>query len=186
MRLSRSCVMEGSGRWQERRPPAAIVSAILPSARSLRRRRRRSPAGSGRSRRAGGRRRAGPSPSPRVDDDDRRAGARGDRHHARRPDRPAASSPPRAAGRTRRAARIARSITSGTSACPNEIVSLFRMPPHVRHGGSSSPARTRSSASCIGAFAPQRQADDAPQVPWTSTTCSGECRRAGAARRCSA
>ena len=36
--------------------------------------------------------------------------------------------------------RIARSITSGTSAWPKLIVSLFRIPPHTRHGGSSSPS----------------------------------------------
>ena len=42
------------------------------------------------------------------------------------------------------------SITSGTSVCPKLIVSDFKMPPQTRHGGSASPARTRSSVSTIG------------------------------------
>ena len=42
-------------------------------------------------------------------------------------------------------------MTSGTSDCPNEIVADLRMPPHVRQGGSSSPAATRASAFSMGA-----------------------------------
>ena len=62
-------------------------------------------------------------------------------------------------------ARIARSINSGTSACPKEMVALFRMPPQSRHGGSSSPARTRSSAFCIGAVIPQAMHTTLRTVP---------------------
>ena len=43
------------------------------------------------------------------------------------------------------AARIARSITSGTSAWPNEIVAVLRMPPHSTHGGSGSGRASTSS-----------------------------------------
>jgi hypothetical protein len=72
------------------------------------------------------------------------------------------------------AARSARSITSGTRAWPKEMVALFRIPPQARQGGSSSPARTRSSASCIGPRAPQLMHTTFLIVPCTSITRSGE------------
>ena len=79
---------------------------------------------------------------------------------------------------------IARSITSGTSAWPNEIVSLFRIPPHTRHGGSSSPARTRSSVSSIGR---RSLAVPAPRPPHRAVhlddQLGGGARPSGAARR---
>jgi hypothetical protein len=68
------------------------------------------------------------------------------------------------------AAFSARSISSGTSDWPKEIVSLFRMPPQSRQCGSGSPARTRSSAFSIGARMPQSQHMTRRIVPWTSTT----------------
>ena len=71
-------------------------------------------------------------------------------------------------------ARIAPSMTSGTSAWPKEMVALLRMPPQTRHGGSSSPARTRSSAFCIGAVMPQLMQTTLRMVPCTSITFSGE------------
>ena len=57
---------------------------------------------------------------------------------------------------------------------PNEIVADLRMPPHVRHGGSSSPARTRASARSIGARSPQARHVTSRAVPWISTTRDGE------------
>ena len=72
------------------------------------------------------------------------------------------------------AAAIARSITSGTSAWPNEIVSLFRMPPHSRHAGLP---RRRARARAPPASAPRHPHErhiDPAQVPCTSMTCSGE------------
>ena len=102
----------------------------------------------------------------------RRPRARGRRR--RRPGRPAGSCRRRGTGRPRPPTRIARSITSGTSCWPNEIVSLLRMPPQSRHGGSSSPARTRSSTCCIGPRMPQPQHMNRRIVPCTSITRSGE------------
>ena len=67
---------------------------------------------------------------------------------------------------------MARSMTSGTSAWPKEIVSLLRIPPHTSHGGSSSPARTRASVSSIGRRSWQSQQRVHQIVPWTSTTSS--------------
>ena len=105
-----------------------------------------------------------------VDDDD--SGARRLRPRdavGRRVDA-AASTRRRAAGRTPRSPRSARSMTSGTSDWPNEIVSLLRIPPQTRHGGSSSPARTRSSASPIGRRSSQSQHRVHHIVPCTSMT----------------
>ena len=48
------------------------------------------------------------------------------------------------------------------------------MPPHTRHGGSSSPARTRSRVSCIGPRQPQSRHFASCVVPWISTTISGD------------
>src|SRR2546421_636441 len=69
---------------------------------------------------------------------------------------------------------IARSITAGASAWPNEIVSLLRIPPQCPHGGSDSPERTRSSVACIGPFQPQERHTTVCTVPCTSITRSGE------------
>src|SRR5215510_15507901 len=41
---------------------------------------------------------------------------------------------------------MARSMTSGTSGWPKEMVALLRMPPQLWQAGSSSPARTRACA----------------------------------------
>src|SRR5882672_10528828 len=54
------------------------------------------------------------------------------------------------------------------------MVSLLRMPPQRAHGGSASPARTRSSASRISPFHPQDRQTTAWTVPWTSITRAGE------------
>ena len=64
-------------------------------------------------------------------------------------------------------------MTSGTRFWPKEIVSLLMIPPQTRQGGSSSPARTRSSVSAIGRRSPQSQQRVNQIVPWTSTTDSG-------------
>ena len=68
---------------------------------------------------------------------------------------------------------MARSITSGTSAWPNEMVADLSTPPQVRQAGSSSPARTRASARSIGASSPQSQHTTRRIVPCTSITLSG-------------
>src|SRR5438105_2531187 len=72
------------------------------------------------------------------------------------------------------AACMARSITSGTSCWPNEMVSLLRMPPQSRQCGSGSPARTRSSTSCIGPRMPQPQHMKRRMLPCTSITSCAE------------
>ena len=72
-----------------------------------------------------------------------------------------------------RAARSARAMSSGTRPWPKEIVADFRMPPHVRHGGSSSPACTRASARSIGARSPHARHTTSRVVPCTSTTRAG-------------
>src|SRR5262245_7752703 len=71
------------------------------------------------------------------------------------------------------AAEIAASSTAGSSAWPNEIVADLRIPPHFRHGGSSSPAATRSKASVIGVRSPQLRQPTWRIVPWISMTRSG-------------
>ena len=69
--------------------------------------------------------------------------------------------------------RTQRRSPRGSSAWPNEIVSLLRMPPHTTHGGSSSPARTRSSVSSIGRRSPHSQQRVQRIVPCTSITLAG-------------
>src|SRR5215831_548565 len=49
---------------------------------------------------------------------------------------------------SRTLANARRSVT-WSSACPKEIVADLRMPPQSRHGGSGSPAATRSRATRI-------------------------------------
>src|SRR5258708_8742004 len=68
---------------------------------------------------------------------------------------------------------IARSITAGRSAWPNEIVSLFRIPPPCPHGGPDSPERTRSRVACIGPFQPQERQTTVCTVPCTWITAPG-------------
>ena len=72
------------------------------------------------------------------------------------------------------AARIARSITSGTSGWPNEIVALFKIPPHRVHGGSVSPRRTRSSTGSMGPRQSHCMHIASRSVPCTSMTMVGE------------
>ena len=72
------------------------------------------------------------------------------------------------------AACSARRRSSGTRPWPNEIVADFRIPPHVRHGGSASPARTRASARSIGARWPHDRHVTSRAVPWISTTSEGD------------
>src|SRR5881409_4443369 len=74
----------------------------------------------------------------------------------------------------RRAAAPARSRSACTRPWPNEMVADFKMPPHVRHGGSASPARTRASARSIGARSPQSRHTTSRVVPWISITRSGD------------
>ena len=76
--------------------------------------------------------------------------------------------------RRRAAASCARSRSSGTRFSPNEIVADFRMPPHSRQAGSSSPARTRSSVSSIGPRQPHARHFASRTLPWISTTISGD------------
>jgi hypothetical protein len=78
------------------------------------------------------------------------------------------------------AARIAASITSGTSDWPNETVSLFKIPSlpfsaQTRQCGSSSPAPTRSNVSTIGRRSSQVQQRLHRIVPCTSMTFPGAC-----------
>ena len=54
------------------------------------------------------------------------------------------------------------------------MVADLRMPPQLRQGGSSSPARTRSSARSMGARSSHRMQTTSRRVPWISTTSSGE------------
>ena len=120
--------------------------------------------------------RAGPSPSwlghaPRPRGVERRRLARsGSRARApcaqrglgqrRRPGRRRARCPAARNTSAPAAARWARSRSSGTRFSPNEIVADFSIPPHSRHGGSSSPARTRSRVSSIGPRQPHAEALD--------------------------
>ena len=67
-----------------------------------------------------------------------------------RPGRRRATCRPRGTRPHRDAACCARSRSSATRFSPNEIVADLRIPPQNRHGGSSSPASTRSSVSSIG------------------------------------
>ena len=82
------------------------------------------------------------------------------------------------------AARCARSRSSGTRFSPNEIVADFRIPPHSRQAGSSSPARTRSSVSSIGPRQPHDRHFTSCTLPWISIDRSrATSPRPGAARR---
>ena len=110
-----------------------------------------------------------------VHDHDPRARALGDRHDRRDRDTPTGCCRSRAAGRSSRAARLgARAGRRATRFWPNEIVADFRIPPQLRQGGSSSPARTRASARSIGARSPQSRHVDFAHVPWISTSRSGD------------
>lgn len=60
--------------------------------------------------------------------------------------------------------------TSGSRRSPNITVADLRIPPHARHGGSSSPAATRSSASSIEERAWHRVQRTARAVPCSSST----------------
>ena len=90
----------------------------------------------------------------RVDDDERRAG-RFCRGNERRHGIDLKTVPTAITQSASDAARVARSITRGASGCPNDTVSLLRIPPQLRHGGSSSPARTRSRTTAMPIRSPQ-------------------------------
>ena len=62
------------------------------------------------------------------------------------------------------AASCARRRSAGTRFSPKEMVADLRIPPQSRHGGSSSPARTRSMVSSIGPCHPHRDALRLAQV----------------------
>ena len=81
---------------------------------------------------------------------------------------------PRARNRSHAAAaRCARSRSSGTRFSPKLIVADFSIPPHSRHAGSSSPARTRSSVSSIGPRQPHARHLAKCTVPWISIELLG-------------
>src|SRR6202167_1959249 len=80
---------------------------------------------------------------------------------------------PIARSRSQRAAAMAaRSNTPGNSGWPNMTVADLRMPPHRGHGGSGSPARTRSRAPAMGVRSPQPVHTTSSMVPCSSMTRS--------------
>ena len=92
---------------------------------------------------------------------------------ARRPGRRRATCRARGTRRSAAAACCARSRSSATRFSPKLIVADFRIPPHSRHAGSSSPARTRSSVSAIGPRQPHAMHLASRTLPWISTSDSG-------------
>ena len=111
-----------------------------------------------------------------VDDDDSCPAAPWPAARGWRPGTPTASSRRRAAHRTRSAARIAASITSGTSDWPNEIVSLLTIPTR-RRGSAGRPRRRAPVRAARPSDGGRRTSSTALQriVPWTSITLAGSC-----------
>lgn len=69
-----------------------------------------------------------------------------------------------------RAISIAWPSTRGSSASPNITVAAFSTPPQTRHGGSASPAATRSSSSAIEPRTPHTVHTTSRAVPCSSST----------------